>query len=405
MEKFTGLLNRFLDYTACDTMSIPALVGKERPTSEGQEKLLLHLKAELEAMGLSVYYGEEKVLMGRLDGNAEGKCVAFMAHADTADDVPGNNVKARVWREYDGSDIVLDGVSIERKDNPDLESYIGGTIITSDGKTLLGADDKAGVAIIMESLSYLVSHPEIRHPDIEVFFTPDEETGSGMLSFPYKRMKSSVCYTFDGGREGEVETECFNGADVNFSIHGTVCHFGAARGRMHNALTAAAAIIAALPASESPEATDGRYGYYCPDMLEGTAGEAKLSVIIRDFSNDGFEHRIKALQTLAESVSILNGVTIETSVAISYRNMAEGNNKHPEAMEAVFKAAQRLAMPLERNIIRGGTDGAMLAANGIASPNLFTGAHNMHSLTEWVALESMEKGVDLMLAIIEEMLL
>ena len=403
MRKFADLLDRFVSYTAFDTMSNSALCGKKRPTADGEEELLLHLKSELEALGLEVYYGKEKVVAGKLKGNSDGEPVAFMAHVDTADDVPGNGVKAMVWPDYDGSDIVLDGITIERKTNPDLGNYIGGTIITSSGDTLLGADDKAGVAIIMEALGYLVSHPEIRHPDIEVFFTPDEETGSGMSEFPYEKMESRICYTFDGGREGEVETECFNAASVRFSIHGTVFHFGDARGRMHNALTAAAHIVTALPGSESPEATDGRYGYYCPTDIKGTAGEAELSVIIRDFSEENFERRLKALQALAESIGLLHGVSIKTDVDIQYRNMAKANSQRPEALEAVYKAAEKLSIKLEETFIRGGTDGAALAYNGIASPNIFTGAHNMHSLTEWVALEAMERGTELLLAIIEEM--
>ena len=403
MDGLKGIRDRFLGYTAFDTMSDASACGIRRPTTEGQEKLLEHLAGELEALGLDVYYGEEKVVMGTLKGNAPGVPVAFMAHVDTADDVPGNGVKARVWEDYDGSDIVLDGAVIRRSENPDLARYIGGTIITSDGTTLLGSDDKAGVAIIMEALSYIVSHPDILHGDIEVFFTPDEETGSGMDSFPYDRIRSRICYTVDGGAEGGVETECFNAASAVLTIHGSPTHFGDARGKLRNAVTAASALVSALPGSESPEATDGRYGYYCAESISGTAAEAKVGILIRDFTSEGFEHRIETVKALSHSIGLLYGVRIDSDISVSYRNMAEANKLEPKAMEAVDAAARRLSIDLKKEIIRGGTDGARLAEKGVSCPNLFTGGHNLHSLTEWVAVEAMEHGAELLVAIVEEM--
>ena len=267
MYCFEGLRERFLDYVSYDTMSDASKCGECRPTTEGQERLMLHLRSSLEAMGLETYFGPEKVLMGTLRGIPELPPVAFMAHVDTADDVPGNGVRPVIHENYDGGDIVLGDLVIKASDNPDLQKYRGGTVITSDGTTLLGADDKAGAAAIMEALSCLVSHPEIRHPDIEVFFTPDEETGSGMDSFPYERMKAAACYTLDGGREGEVETGCFNAARAGITVHGRACHLGEARGKLRNAAAAAAAIVMSLPHSESPEASDGDFGYFCPDEI------------------------------------------------------------------------------------------------------------------------------------------
>ena len=204
---------RFIRYTRFDTMSDPSLAGSRRPTTPGQVVMQKALVAELEELGLEVTYGEEHVVHAILRANAQGIApVAFMAHVDTADDVMGNGVKARV-HDYEGGDIVLDGTVIRACDNPDLARCAGGRVITSDGTTLLGGDDKAGVAEIMEAVSYLVGHPEVVHGDVEVFFTPDEETGAGMDMFPYHEMISKVCYTLDGGPEGEIETECFNAVD------------------------------------------------------------------------------------------------------------------------------------------------------------------------------------------------
>ena len=196
------LSDRFIYYTTFDTMSDPSKSGVSRPTTSCQEVLLKELEKELKEMGLETYYGEEKVVMGKLKGNTNGKTIGFMAHVDTADDVEGNGVKAQSWKNYDGKDIELNGLTLSVDENPALLKYVGSEIITSDGTTLLGSDDKAGVAIIMEAVKYLTDHPEIKRPDLEIYFTPDEETGSGMSMFPYSRLKSTCCYTVDGGDEG-----------------------------------------------------------------------------------------------------------------------------------------------------------------------------------------------------------
>ena len=402
MGRFSGLLGRFLDYTAYDTMSLPQLAGRRRPTSEGQERLLLRLLSELQEAGIDAVYGSEKVVMGRLPGNAGSRTVGFMAHVDTADDVPGNGVKARVWDDYDGSDIELGGITIKADENPDLALYRGSTVITGDGTTLLGADDKAGAAIIMEVISYLASHPEIPHPEIEVFFTPDEETGSGMDSFPFGWMRSSCCYTLDGGREGEVETECFNAASAVIRIHGDATHFGSGRGRMHNAVTAAAAMISALPQAESPEATDGSYGYFCADGIEGSVAETSFTIHLRDFEAEGLERRKAAVRAIAEAVSLAYHVRIDADIQDQYRNMGEASFRDPFPSEAIVRAAGKLGFPVSFGKVRGGTDGARLAERGIPSPNLYTGGHCFHSLSEWIALEAMERSAELMLAIIQE---
>ena len=403
MIKFNdSVRDRFIRYTTYDTMSDGNASGNRRPTTEGQEELLLVLKKELEELGLETYYGEEKVVMGVLKGNSSGTTIGFMAHVDTADDCNGNGVKAKVWSNYDGGVIELeDGVVLDPEKDKDLLLYKGKEIITSDGTSLLGSDDKAGVAIIMEALKYLVEHPEVKRPDIEVYFTPDEETGSGMDMFPYDRLKSKCCYTVDGEAEGEVELECFNAATVEILLKGVSIHLGSARGTMVNAVTMASHIVTSLPQEESPEATDGRYGYYCPLVLEGTATEAKLSVFIRDFDMEKFQHRIESVEKIVAAVEALYGGEIKANVSVSYHNMAEANKKNPGAIEAVYSASQKLGLAIREEIIRGGTDGARLAETGVACPNLYTGGHNLHSLKEWIAVDAMSNSINLCLGIID----
>ena len=403
MIKFNdSVRDRFIRYTTYDTMSDGNASGNRRPTTEGQEELLLVLKKELEELGLETYYGEEKVVMGVLKGNSSGTTIGFMAHVDTADDCNGNGVKAKVWSNYDGGVIELeDGVVLDPEKDKDLLLYKGKEIITSDGTSLLGSDDKAGVAIIMEALKYLVEHPEVKRPDIEVYFTPDEETGSGMDMFPYDRLKSKCCYTVDGEAEGEVELECFNAATVEILLKGVSIHLGSARGTMVNAVTMASHIVTSLPQAESPEATDGRYGYYCPLVLEGTATEAKLSVFIRDFDMEKFQHRIESVEKIVAAVEALYGGEIKANVSVSYHNMAEANKKNPGAIEAVYSASQKLGLAIREEIIRGGTDGARLAETGVACPNLYTGGHNLHSLKEWIAVAAMSNSINLCLGIID----
>ena len=394
--------DRFIRYTTYDTMSDGELCGKKRPTTPGQEELLLQLKKELEELGLETYYGEEKVVQGKLKGNTKGTTIGFMAHVDTADDCNGNGVKAQVWKNYDGGRITLkDGVTIDPETDRDLALYRGGEVITSDGTSLLGSDDKAGVAIIMETIKYLVEHPEVKRPDLEVYFTPDEETGSGMDSFPYSRLESAVCYTVDGEREGEVEIECFNAATVEVNVKGVSIHLGSARGIMVNAVTVASHIVTALPQAESPEATDGRYGYYCPLMLQGAGTEARLQIFIRDFDLDRFERRIEAVKKIVGAVEALYGGEAKAEVSVSYHNMAEANKKNPGATEAVYVASRKLGLSISEAIIRGGTDGARLAETGVACPNLYTGGHNLHSLKEWIGVDAMNHSINLCLGIVD----
>ena len=385
-------------------MSDESVADKKHPSTPGQWDLLRMLEGELKGLGLKdVVLDEYGYLLARLDATEQWlPSIAFCSHVDTADDVEGNHVRPRVVENYDGKDIRLnDEYSIVAADNPELARYVGSTIITSSGDTLLGCDDKGGVAEIMTAVSYLVKHPEIKHGEIEILFSPDEETGCGMDFFDASRLNAKALYTVDGGTRYEVELECFNAATVKVHFSGVSYHLGAARGRMVNALTMASAFINAMPQAESPEATDGRYGYYCAQNASGNATDMDVTVYIRDFDYDGLLRRIEVLQSLGKTVELLYaGGKVSVDSKISYLNMGEAAKKDPWAVEAIFKAGKALGQPLHTEIIRGGTDGSRIAQiKGIACPNLYTGGHNYHSRFEWAALDAMNDSVALIIEI------
>ena len=398
------VLDRFLRYVQVDTMSDESIADKKHPSTPGQWDLLRMLEGELKGLGLKdVVLDEYGYLLARLDATEQGlPSIAFCSHVDTADDVEGNHVRPRVVENYDGKDIKLnDEYSIIAADNPELARYVGSTIITSSGDTLLGCDDKGGIAEIMTAVSYLVKHPEIKHGEIEILFSPDEETGCGMDFFDASRLNAKALYTVDGGTRYEVELECFNAATVKVHFSGVSYHLGAARGRMVNALTMASAFINAIPQAESPEATDGRYGYYCAQSASGNATDMDVTVYLRDFDYDGLLRRIEVLQSLGKTVELLYaGGKVTVDSKISYLNMGEAAKKDPWAVEAIFKAGKALGQPLHTEIIRGGTDGSRIAQiKGIACPNLYTGGHNYHSRFEWAALDAMNDSVALIIEI------
>ena len=336
------VLDRFLRYVQVDTMSDESIADKKHPSTPGQWDLLRMLEGELKGLGLKdVVLDEYGYLLARLDATEQGlPSIAFCSHVDTADDVEGNHVRPRVVENYDGKDIRLnDEYSIVAADNPELARYVGSTIITSSGDTLLGCDDKGGVAEIMTAVSYLVKHPEIKHGEIEILFSPDEETGCGMDFFDASRLNAKALYTVDGGTRYEVELECFNAATVKVHFSGVSYHLGAARGRMVNALTMASAFINAIPQAESPEATDGCYGYYCAQSASGNATDMDVTVYLRDFDYDGLLRRIEVLQSLGKTVELLYaGGKVSVDSKISYLNMGEAAKKDPWAVEAIFKA-------------------------------------------------------------------
>ena len=400
------ILERFLRYVVVDTQSIEPLAETKHPSFEGEWDLLKLLEKELRELGLSdVSLDEHGYLLARVPATAaELPCIAFSAHVDTADDVAGNGVKP-VVNDYAGGDLILkNGLVIAVDSNPELAKYAGSKIITSEGDTLLGCDDKGGVAEIMTAISYLVSHPEIRHGEIEILFSPDEETGFGMDFFDAKRLHAKAFYTVDGGERYSVELECFNAATVKVHFTGVAYHLGAARGRMVNALTMAAAFISAVPQAESPEATDGYYGYYCAQTASGNATDFDVTFYLRDFDYDNLLRRIDVLKKLGSAIEALyNGGKVTVQEKISYLNMGEAAKKSPKAVDAIFKAGEVLGQPLVKQIIRGGTDGSRIAEMaGIPCPNLYTGGHNYHSLTEWAALDAMNDACALIVEIIKQ---
>ena len=400
------ILERFLRYVVVDTQSIEPLAETKHPSFEGEWNLLKLLEKELRELGLSdVSLDEHGYLLARVPATAADlPCIAFSAHVDTADDVAGNGVKP-VVNDYAGGDLILkNGLVIAADSNPELAKYAGSKIITSEGDTLLGCDDKGGVAEIMTAISYLVSHPEIRHGEIEILFSPDEETGFGMDFFDAKRLHAKAFYTVDGGERYSVELECFNAATVKVHFTGVAYHLGAARGRMVNALTMAAAFISAVPQAESPEATDGYYGYYCAQTASGNATDFDVTFYLRDFDYDNLLRRIDVLKKLGSAIEALyNGGKVTVQEKISYLNMGEAAKKSPKAVDAIFKAGEVLGQPLVKQIIRGGTDGSRIAEMaGIPCPNLYTGGHNYHSLTEWAALDAMNDACALIVEIIKQ---
>lgn len=401
------ILTRFLRYVQVDTMSDDRAVETKRPSTDGQWDLLHMLAAELKELGVPEIHVDDKgIVIAKIPSNLDKDvpAVGFMAHVDTADDVPGNGVKPRVIQHYEGGDIPLnEEYSIIAEENPELANYLGETLIVTDGTTLLGSDDKAGIAEIMSAVSYLMKNPEVKHPTINIIFTSDEETGAGMDNFPYEKVDCAYCYTVDGGKRYEIESECFNAATVNVGFEGVSYHLGAARGRMVNAVTMATAFINALPQAESPEATDGRYGYYCAHTIEGSIQHVDLTLYLRDFDLDILNRRIEALKSLASAIEALYaGGKVDLQAKHVYYNMAQIAEDKPFAMETLLKAGSALGFELKSEVIRGGTDGARMANEaGIPCPNIFTGGHNLHSRFEWAALPAMVDSTRLILKIIE----
>lgn len=391
-----NLLKRFLRYVVIDTMS-DRHVTDRRPSTLGQLDLLRLLEKECRELGLQdITVDPNGYLVVRIPQNlppgAKAPTVGFMAHVDTADDVMGNGVKPRVIDSYQGGDIPLSGqYTILAGKNPELVKYLGTTLVVTDGNTLLGSDDKSGVAILMAVAETLVKTPTIPHGEIELIFTCDEETGNGMDFFPTGLLHSRCCYTIDGGTRDEIEAECFNAVTVEVGFTGIPAHLGAARGTMVNSITMAVAFIGALPQSESPEATDGRYGYYCAYEIKGSTEHTQVTFYLRDFELEVLKRRVSVLKNLGTTLELMfPGGKVEVAVKYVYYNMHDAIQKDPHVMEAVSEAGRRLGLNLVQQIIRGGTDGARLAQMGIPAPNIFTGGHNLHSRFEWAALSAME---------------
>jgi tripeptide aminopeptidase len=387
------LIPRFMNYVRCCTESDRHI--EATPSSLGQWDLARALRDELLGLGITeVELTPHCYVIARLPaskGREDAPPVGFLSHLDTASDVTGKDVKPHLVRDYNGEKIeLLGGLFLDPVKEPDLAAQKGKVIIHSGGDTLLGGDDKAGIAEIMAAAEYLVTHPEISHGPVEIIFTPDEETGKGLPEFPQEKIKSSVCYTLDGNQMGEIEAECFNAWKAEIEFKGKAIHIGAARGILANAVLMAASFAVMLPRSESPEATDGYFGYYCPMELSGSLESARLEIFLRDFESEGIKRRIAALEAIATAIEAQfpNGkVIVKTNP--QYYNMKEKIDEKPQALEFLKTALDNIGIEWRLVPIRGGTDGSRLTEMGIPTPNIFTGGRNFHSRIEWVAVNEM----------------
>jgi tripeptide aminopeptidase len=399
-----AIVSRFLRYVRIKTTSDHHV--EATPSTPGQWELAKLLAEELRSLGLTeVELTGHCYVIARLPASPgkEGlPAVGFLAHMDTSGDAPGGDVKPQVVKKYDGRPIGLAGnLVLDPEADPDLADQKGKAIIHTDGTTLLGADDKAGIAEIMTALEYLLAHPEIERGPVEIIFSPDEETGKGLPGFPLDAIKAAACYTLDGGPLGELEIECFNayGAEVHFT--GKAMHPGAARGRLVNAALMAASFAALLPRNESPEATDGYYGYYCLMEIKGNQEEASLELIIRDFDRREAERRTAALENFARTVEAqFPGGRARVNAKPQYYNMREKIEARPEVLELLKNAARNTGIEFRLKPIRGGTDGSRLTELGIPTPNIFTGGRNFHSRIEWVSVPEMTAACKLTIELI-----
>lgn len=404
-EKNT-LLENFLSYIKIWTTSDSQKADEGlQPSTERQFDLANHIKNQLEALKIESHITQKGYLCARIKatkGYENCTSVGFLAHLDTAGEVSGENVNPKIIENYDGKSITLnDEISILIEENPQLAKCKGQTIITTDGTTLLGADDKAGIAEIMTAIQIL-QDKNIPHGQIEIIFSPDEETGHGMDNVPLDWLESKQCYTVDGGDLGEIEAECFNAYKSEITFTGKALHTGSARPNMVNAVTMASKFVSMLPQNESPEATDGYLGFYAPMEISGSMESATVTVFLRDFEDSGMNRRIETVDSLAQTCKSLfpNG-NVEVKHTFQYKNMKQVLDKNPHVMQNLIDAVKNVGIEPVIRPIRGGTDGSRLSEMGIPTPNIFTGGHNFHSRTEWACLEQMEYSVKTILELIK----
>ena len=400
------VLDRFIRYVQIDTQS--ARDSETYPSTAKQMDLLRLLAEELKQIGMQDVrmdrYGYVTATLPTNNSKAS-PVVGFLAHVDTSPDASGANVHPRVIEHYDGGEIVLnaeENIRLSPERFPDLRKYVGQTLVTTDGTTLLGADDKAGVAEIMTAMATLIAHPEIPHGTLKIAFTPDEEVGRGVDYFDVEAFGADFAFTVDGGEMGELEYETFNAASAKVRVHGRNVHPGTAKGIMLNAILIGMEYNDLLPVFERPEFTEGYEGFYHLMGMEGTVEAAKLEYIIRDHSDERFAQKKALMQAAADFLNQRYGEpVVEVEIKDQYYNMRKMIEPHPEIIE-VAKAAYT-AVGLEPHIIavRGGTDGSRLSYMGLPTPNIFAGGHNMHGRYEFVPIESMEKAVEVILKIAE----
>ena len=398
------ILDRFLRYVAVDTQSDEN--SESQPSTAKQLNLLGLLRDELLKLGVEATLDEYGYVMGKIPSNIGKKvpAIGFIAHVDTAPDASGANIKPQIIKEYDGGEIALKGVkglALKSSEFPEMLHYIGQTLITTDGTTLLGADDKAGVAEIMDAVQYICEHPEFKHGEICIGFTPDEEIGRGVVKFDVEKFGADFGYTMDGGEIGELEFENFNAASAKIRIQGRNVHPGYAKGKMKNALLIGTELNALLPVDQRPEYTQGYEGFFHLIGFSGSVEEARMTYIIRDHDRAKFELKKDLIKDCCKFINTKYGKgTVKADVKDQYYNMREMVEPHYHVVEKAVKAMEMAGVNPKIQPIRGGTDGANLSFKGLPCPNIFAGGLNFHGKMEFVPLQSMEKASEVILNII-----
>ena len=400
----TNCVERFLDYVKIDTQSRED--SATYPSTPGQLDLLRMLQAQCLELGLAdVSMDEHGYVFATLPANSDKRdvpMIGFIAHVDTSPEMSGKDVRPIVHRAYDGGDLVLpdDPDTVIRADeNPALAEQVGNDIITASGTTLLGADNKAGVAEIMAAAEYLLAHPEIPHGPVRIGFTPDEEVGAGTRYFDVDRFGAHCAYTMDGETLGEVQVETFSADAMTITFHGRNTHPGFAKGRMVNAIKVASRFIDSLPRKgNSPETTEGYEGFLHPYMMEASVEETSVKLLVRDFETAGLAEREALAERLAqEAAAEFEGARAEVRIEESYRNMKEVLDEYPEVSDNALEAIRRAGLEPRLEPIRGGTDGSKLSFMGLPTPNVFAGEHNFHSRYEWISTYDMHKAVEVII--------
>lgn len=390
---------RFLRYAAMDTASDGS--SSTSPSTAVQMDFLMMLRDELIGMGMEgVELDPAGTLYAGLPGGGGSTVVGLLAHVDTSPEAPGQGVSPRVHRNWDGGPIRLEGGTvIDPSDTERMGDYAGGTIITSDGTTLLGADDKAGVAVIMEACRILIEDPGIPRPPVRVAFTTDEEIGRGMDGFDTVKFGAHLAYTVDGGPVGKVDTSTFNAWSAIFRIAGREVHPGSAKGQMVNAVRIASDIVSTLMPEEMPENSQGPEGYSYPMSISGDTAEATLRLILRDFTEEGMQRRLEYLKALRGLMALrYPGAGIDLETTRQYSNPAEELRKDPRAVEYAMRGTREAGIRPEESAIRGGTDGSRLSFMGVPTVNLPTGGELFHSRREWIAEEGLRQSLDILMA-------
>ena len=401
MEK---ILDRFLRYIAIDTQADPN--SESQPSAAKELNLSKLLCEELKAMGVQAELDEYGYVMATIPSNCDKEipAIGFIAHVDTAPDAAGACTNPQIIENYDGSDIALKGVeglALKISDFPEMLAYKGQTLVTTDGTTLLGADDKAGIAEIMDAVQYIVNHPEFKHGEIKIGFTPDEEIGRGVVKFDVAKFGAKYAYTMDGGAIGELEYENFNAAAATVKIQGRNIHPGYAKGKMLNAILIGMELNALLPVDQRPEYTTGYEGFFHIIGFNGTVEEASFTYIIRDHDMDLYENKKAYMRKCVDFINEKYGAGVATvDIKHQYYNMRKEVEPHYHIVEKAMKAMEMEGITPKVQPIRGGTDGANLSFMGLPCPNIFAGGHNFHGKMEYVPLESMEKASKVILNII-----